>query len=972
MNGPYLLAPTATAMTVSFETREPVPAKVKYGINGQTQAEVDVACQRGAPWKNNPEGDCMYRAVLMGLTPATIYDYTVVLASGEARSGTFRTLKSSPDDVSIFAISDSHAFKGSKALSEALLRERPDFVLHTGDLPAGLGYQKDKYQQSWFAPGAEFLKHIPVVYINGNHDVGPHFAEYFMVAQRHTYNASPNGFNYSFDYGPVHFSMVNSNPWGLSEMNADLSDLPVEKKTLVEIDDTLMWLQQDLASESAKKAKWRIVGMHHPYTEAFSFKRVVSIVENGGVNLILAGHLHGYQKGISIDPTRAARTVFVTQGTAESELGEITQGKDDERIFPEFPEIVSFGRAIFHTIDIVGDRLNFKAYGLAKGEKRVKVLDEMVLSQSEPRISVSDVRLAPVKSSPGIVQFEGVVKNVSDGFAGVVLSMQDNGRELPINLFGSPGKERVVALNPGEMKTVRKTIVIESPGKHTIRIAGASRTLTVPEPRAKFSFSGLTTRVGQGADSDTVFVTVEVSNPHNAKMSGTVDLLINEKTVSSRPVALLPYEKVDMSFGHRFEEGGEYKVKVGDLAAKDVFIESVLKGTPLVKDLSGHGNHAILRGSPKITRLAGGAVSVDLAGSLGDYIEIPDHPSLRVTEGVSGIVWANLNRLPIDGEMDRNPIMSKGPSLGWGANYLLRMLVKKSGGAFTAGVCYDTSEYFWEGEGKAPLSQWAQYSMSFSKSGGGANYIDDRKAAETPPVNGNFAEFRNWEEHPIFIGYARLGNIVKEYKRPKNFAHFVGQISQVRFYTSALTADEIKVINDSPAQPGPKAESMAVWLNFEDIQTEGTHRTPWRSPAYYEPKFKADRQLWTFSSLAADARIPPGTSLIAKVEVSDNGVSVKGSKEILLLDGKQTVDLLGLPNAQFLRIVTRFKSLAGEGGVFVPELRLYKVNAGLNGRNTQLTWGTRADWEKGTIEGALGFEPPDRLVTLGSGPAIRN
>ena len=316
--------------------------------------------------------------------------------------------------------------------------------------------------------------------------------------------------------------------------------------------------------------------------------------------------------------------------------------------------------------------------------------------------------------------------------------------------------------------------------------------------------------------------------------------------------------------------------------------------------------------------------------------------------------------------------MSKGPSLGWGANYLLRMLVKKSGGAFTAGICYDTSEYFWEGEGKAPLSKWAQYSMSFSKSGGGANYIDGKKAAETPAVTGDFTEFRNWEEHPIFIGYARLGNLVKEYKRPKNFAHFVGQISQVRFYTTALSAEEIKAINDNPTQAGPKAEAMAAWLNFEDIQTEGTHRTAWQSPAYYAPKFKADRQLWSFSSLIADTRVPAGASLVATVEVSDNGEAVKGSKELTLQDGKQTIDLAGLPRAQYLRIVTRFNSLAGTEGVAVPELKLYKVSAVFDDRTTQLTWGTRADWERGTLDGAVGFEPPDRLTTLGGGPAVRN
>ena len=972
LNGPYLLAPTATGMTVSFEARGSTPAKVKYGTSGQAQADVDVACQRGAPWQGNPEGDCMYRAVLTGLAPATLYDYTVALASGETRTGTFRTLKDRPDEVHIFTISDSHAFKGSKALSEALLRDRPDFVLHTGDLPAGLGYQKEKYQQSWFAPGAEFLKHIPVVYINGNHDVGPHFAEYFMVAQRNTYNASPNDLNYSFDYGPVHFVMVNSNPWGLSEMNADLSDLPVHKKTLVEINDSLEWLHNDLESATAKQAKWRIVGMHHPYTDSFSFKRVVNVIENGGVDLMLAGHLHGYQKGISIDPARAARTVFITQGTAESVLGEITYGKADERIFPEFPEVVSFGRAIFHTLDIVGDRLSFKVYGLKKGEAQVKLLDETVLSRNEPSISVSGVKLSPVKGAPGSVLLEAIVKNEGSGIAGVVLSMKDNGHEVPINLFGAPGKERVVIVNPGETKAVRKTITIEQPGKHTIRVAKVSRTLSIPEPHEKFVFNRLTARVGRDEYSNTVFATVEVINPHKVKTIGPVDLMINGKVVASRLIALQPNEKVDVSFSHQFQEGGEYQLKVGDQPAKDILIESVLKGTPLVRDMSGHGNHAILRGNPKITRLDNGAVSVDLAGSPGDYIEIPDRPSLRVSEGVSGIVWANLNRLPREGEMDRSPIMSKGPSLGWGANYLLRMLVKRSGGAFTAGICYDTSEYFWEGEGKAPLSKWAQYSMSFSKDKGGANYLDGEKAAETPAVNGDFTGFRNWEDHPIFIGYARLGNLVKEYKRPKNFAHFVGQISQVRFYTTALSAEEIRTINENPSQPGPKTESLAAWLNFEDIQTEGTHRTPWQSPAYYAPKFRADKQRWTFGSLLADAKVPAGTSLVATVEVSDNEGSAKGSKELSLRDGKQTIDLTGLPSAQYLRIVTRFKSVAGAEGVLVPELKLYKVSAALAGRTTQLTWGTRADWEKGFREGALGFEPPDRLTTLGAGPAVRN
>jgi len=959
-------------MTISFETRNPVIAQVGYGVQGQQTTKVDVTCERGQPWKENPEGDCLYRAALSGLQPATLYDYTVTLASGEAYAGTFRTPKERAEEIRVVTISDTHAFKGSKVLTEALLRDRPDFVLHTGDLPAGLGYQKEKYQQSWFSPGAEFLRHIPVVYIGGNHDVGPHFDEYFMVAQRKAYSASPDGRHYSFEYGPAHFVMVSSNPWGLMEMNADLSDLPVERKTLAAIDDSVAWLQKDLRSDTARQAKWRIVGMHHPYTDAFSFRRIAGLLESSGVDLMLGGHLHGYQKAVSVDPARAARTVFITQGTGESEQGEMSQGKPDERIFPEFPEVVAFGRTIFHTLDISADRLSFKAFGLQKGEKTVKSLDETLLSRSEPHLVLKRVSLKPIKGTPGRLGLEADVRNDGAGMAGVVLTLRDNGNEVPLNLFGTAGKERVVTLNPGEQRTIRKIIAIESAGKHVISIGDASRTISIPEPRATFSVDGLKVRLGQGERSNTVFATVDVSNPHKTRREGWVDLFVDGRSVDRRPVALQPNEKAELTFSHVFERGGNHRITVGDLAEHEVMVEDTLKGTPRVKDLSGHGNHGILRGSPKITHLEDGAVSVDLTADLGDYIEIPDSPSLRVTEGVSGIVRANLNRLPIEGEMDRNPILSKGPSLGWGANYLLRMLVKKSGGVFTAGICYDTSEYFWEGNGKAPLGQWAQYAMSFSRNAGGANYIDNRVVGETPAISADFTEFRNWEDHPLFIGYARLGNLIKEFKRPRNFAHFTGQVSQVRYYTTALSADEIRAINDKPSLAGPKADSMAVWLNFEEIETEGTHQTDWRRPAYYEPKFRADRELWSFNRLTAESKVPPGTALVASIQVSDNGVSIKDTREFELRDGVQSIDLGGIPPAQYLRIVTRFKSIAGADGVRVPSLRLYRVSATHGDRSTQLTWGTRADWERGSLTGAIGFEPPDRLTTLGNGPSVRN
>ena len=118
--------------------------------------------------------------------------------------------------------------------------------------------------------------------------------------------------------------------------------------------------------------------------------------------------------------------------------------------------------------------------------------------------------------------------------------------------------------------------------------------------------------------------------------------------------------------------------------------------------------------------------------------------------------------------------------------------------------------------------------------------------------------------------------------------------------------------------------------------------------------------------------MPPGTSLTATIEVSDDRTTVKGAKQVQLRDGEQHIDLADLPPGQYLRIVSRFDSVVGPDGIVVPELHHYQVRARLGDKLADLTWGTRADWEKGSFEGALGFEPPDRLVTIDGGPAVRH
>ena len=62
-----------------------------------------------------------------------------------------------------------------------------------------------------------------------------------------------------------------------------------------------------------------------------------------------------------------------------------------------------------------------------------------------------------------------------------------------------------------------------------------------------------------------------------------------------------------------------------------------------------------------------------------------------------------------------------------------------------------------------------------------------------------------------------------------------------------------------------------------------------------------------------------------------------------------------------MRITTELSAVAGSNGVFAPRVNYYEVVASNGLETTKFSWATRPDWEKGTLSGAVGFEPADRL-----------
>lgn len=114
---------------------------------------------------------------------------------------------------------------------------------------------------------------------------------------------------YSYDYGNVHFVVLDSN-----------------YPTLVRVGSAqYSWLMNDLAATAATgKADWVIVYFHHPpYSkgshdsdaESWSTKMrtdILPLLESAGVDLVLSGHSHSYERSSLLNGHYGLSSSFVS------------------------------------------------------------------------------------------------------------------------------------------------------------------------------------------------------------------------------------------------------------------------------------------------------------------------------------------------------------------------------------------------------------------------------------------------------------------------------------------------------------------------------------------------------------------------------------------------------------------------------------------------------------------------------------
>lgn len=950
VNGPYLLAPKTDSMIIAWEGSQSVPATVWYGPDkDRLDAKLTVSPDPNAPLFQGSRMN-LYYAKLDRLTAAekgTRYFYRVELEGGQSISASFSTLGTNPGATKIVSLSDSHVFSTRAKFDADVKAINPALIIHTGDLVEGTGAQTDQFT-FWFKGklANDFIHNFPVVYSAGNHDQGgDYFNAYVYGIQDAEYGGTVKG-NSSFDYAGAHISLMNSNPWGLFQMNSEATGKTADAETIRAIQDSLAWLKSDLASEKAKNAAFRILTMHHPVSEAYTKRYIPPIAEPGKVDLLLGGHWHAYSRQVSENPEVGAGTVYLTHQDAR-----VHSKKGDYFVID---------------LDAANGLMTVKNLGSESTEAKTELANTTIIAKEKQQLSWSNISITPRDIlSNGEVTVSAVVKNEGKGIAAAVLPVEDNGQQRYIYKFDGA----VTLLEPGKSATLEGSLPLAALGVHKLSLAGTSAEINVAFRKATFEYSRLRTRLGDGPVSDVLgnalFVKADVRNIGNEAGTATVELIVAGKVVGSKRYSLQAGQSKTIEFSHVFDRAGNYDVRIGNSESQTVFIDGSIQGMPIVRDKSGNANDAYIHGAPELGVDGNGKATLILDGKR-DYLEIPDTGRYKVTDAATGMVWANLPSKGTtksgltelvepytDGKgavHDHNPLMLKGIGLGWGTPYLFRMAVRETG-KVTYGVCFDddNGEFSWN-DGSDPQfgikkDTWVQYTSAFDFESGGDSYQNGvRSAGVAKPVFGN-APVKNWEGSPMRIGHGFKNTLLTKRNRGMYYTMLPGAISQVRFYTTKISAAENDAIRSNPSMANDSAKHLKIWLDFEpsSLVTTGSHTTEWITIS------AAPRTLDYKAMFGGNAKVT------AVVQVSDNQQTVKRQKKFSLLSGEKTLDLKGLGKGRYARIVTELVSDLNKTESNVPVVHEYVLKSGTQEKR----WNTLADWKKGTFNLAAGYQSGD-------------
>ena len=301
---PYLQMMAPDAVTIRWQSQEKFIGQVRYGMQLDQLKSI----------KTEKEENEEHEVRLTGLKPATKYFYSAgdeVKAHFKGKDFWFKTapaaktIDSSPvrfwvtGDQGYPNVVQNQVRDAALAWARQHARgsaKKPlfDFWITTGDNAYKSGSNK-QFQAGFFEPYKSILRNTPVWPAYGNHDSRRWvFFDIFTFPTNAESGGVPSGTEhyYSFDYANIHFVMLDTQD----------ADHDTEGKML-------SWLKKDLKES---RQQWLVAFFHHPpYTKGSHDsdnkrdsggrlitvrKNILPVLEQAGVDLVVSGHSHMYER----------------------------------------------------------------------------------------------------------------------------------------------------------------------------------------------------------------------------------------------------------------------------------------------------------------------------------------------------------------------------------------------------------------------------------------------------------------------------------------------------------------------------------------------------------------------------------------------------------------------------------------------------------------------------------------------------
>jgi hypothetical protein len=336
--GPYLQSVTPDSVWVVWDTRDATRGWVEFGTTralGQMTQEAQEARH--------------HEVQLSGLQPYTNYYYRV----DGGRIASFRSAAAPDQTTYRFAVyGDSREGALTHRMIVArMLKARPDFVIHTGDL-VELGNCQSCWDE-FFMIAAPLLRSAPLYPTLGNHedDQSP-FADtdYFDI-----FHLPGVERWYAFDYGNARFISLKADgyPTGVY--------FPVQEQ--------MDWLEQELENNDKP---WLFVYFHlsvftstgEEFLETGLRQRLVPLFEHYGVNAVFMGHKHSYERVVRNGVT------YITTAGGGATLYDLKQ--------PETGSQTAAHAYHFVLVDVSGEQLHAQAI-----DRSGKVIDTFELNAGQ-------------------------------------------------------------------------------------------------------------------------------------------------------------------------------------------------------------------------------------------------------------------------------------------------------------------------------------------------------------------------------------------------------------------------------------------------------------------------------------------------------------------------------------------------------------------------------------------------------------